>query len=472
MKRFLSAGEGCAPTGTPDSTLNLLFIKHFSASIIFISLFLILSVAKAMDSSAVTRDGVKLAQDTLAHDIIEPLQIGDTIPEAFWHVPLEVVNHPEDLETTSLAEFREKLIILEFWSTWCGSCIKSLQNGDRLLRGLSDIAIIPVSYQPKEIIESAYRENIQFANLELLSVVGDTILRDLFPHRIIPHLVWIDSKGVIVAITSSLQLTAGTLNEFRNNNIQNWPVKYEQYDMNSLVASNDSKEAENKSYFSLWERFVPGKPFSHSRSLYDSLENRYTVQFANHSVYELIIKSLHRFLSPIPKNRMIGPQDLIDRFVFPDNGTIGRDSWYADNALSYEISAVIPVSVTNLRERNVLIMNYLREDISRFLGISFRIEMRTMPVLLIKESTVKPKDIDAKSYSEQGEALSLPRILEKVNKVSKDILLYEGESDRRFVFDPLEMKDTKRFMKKLMEYGFIIERTEKDVEVLIINENY
>src|SRR5690606_33195356 len=47
---------------------------------------------------------------------IKPLQIGDTIPEALWSLPLQVINHPEGKDTITLNDYRDKkLIILDFW---------------------------------------------------------------------------------------------------------------------------------------------------------------------------------------------------------------------------------------------------------------------------------------------------------------------------------------------------------------------
>src|SRR5690606_23251256 len=44
------------------------------------------------------------------------LRIGDPIPEAGWHMPLPVVNHPKGKDTVTLHDYRDQLIILDFWA--------------------------------------------------------------------------------------------------------------------------------------------------------------------------------------------------------------------------------------------------------------------------------------------------------------------------------------------------------------------
>ena len=58
------------------------------------------------------------------------LKIGDTIPEEIWTTPLPMGNSPE--KTTTLAKDRDKLILLDFLATWCGSCLKNFPKMEEL----------------------------------------------------------------------------------------------------------------------------------------------------------------------------------------------------------------------------------------------------------------------------------------------------------------------------------------------------
>jgi len=157
---------------------------------------------------------------------IQPLQIGDTVPEYLWHLPLQVVNHPEGKDTITLNEYRGKLIILDFWNTACKTCLISLPKLDSLQRQHHhNLAILLVNAQSR--LDPPGKVRIFFEKRASLgsgytfpSVVADTVLKALFEHVSVPHAVWVDTEGTVWDITSSgalatenvAQLLVGGLN--------------------------------------------------------------------------------------------------------------------------------------------------------------------------------------------------------------------------------------------------------------------
>jgi len=108
---------------------------------------------------------------------ITPLQIGDTIPEELWNIPLQVVNHPQAKNTLTLKDYRKKkLIVIDFWTTYCAPCIRSLNRLDSIQRNENDLAVLPVS--PQKDLEIFPRIKNKWI---IPSVVSDSILSKYFP---------------------------------------------------------------------------------------------------------------------------------------------------------------------------------------------------------------------------------------------------------------------------------------------------
>jgi len=141
-------------------------------------------------------------------DTVTPLQIGDTIPEYLWHLPLQVVNHPEGKEMITLDEYRDKkLIILDFWAIWCSPCIKSVEHIDTLItnNSLHDAVLIPVStydYGPKVPLFMEKR------GWKTFSVVKDKVLcrKLLTAYRGILGVVWL-KDGKLYAVPRKASIT-------------------------------------------------------------------------------------------------------------------------------------------------------------------------------------------------------------------------------------------------------------------------
>lgn len=140
--------------------------------------------------------------------MIKPLEIGDTIPNILWQQPLSAVNRLNEHKSIRLNDYKGKLIILDFWATWCTACIRSMPNLHALQNKFRDeIMVIPVSYEPKAKVQSFLNENPVLKDLNFLSIIDDKILSTYFAHRILPHAVWIDPERRVLATTSVGNIT-------------------------------------------------------------------------------------------------------------------------------------------------------------------------------------------------------------------------------------------------------------------------
>jgi len=161
---------------------------------------------------------------------VKALNIGDTVPDI-------TINNIINYKTTSakLSDFKSKYIILDFWAVWCGACISKLPALDSLQKKYEDkLSIILVnsmrrSHDSEKRIRNLVTNNWQQVYHKKFNclVVADSsnTFRSLFSFKVIPHYVWIDTKGVILAITSSAEITEANIALMLHGTKLSLPVK-------------------------------------------------------------------------------------------------------------------------------------------------------------------------------------------------------------------------------------------------------
>lgn len=138
----------------------------------------------------------------------QPLTIGSALP------PMEfdsVVNFSNT--TLCTADLKGKLVVLDFFATWCGSCRKNIPLLDSLQRKYKDRlqVVLVSSINTKDDItriKAFYSRMAAMGHtLTMPAIVHDSVLMQLFPFTTIPHYVWLDENLTVKAITSSAFVT-------------------------------------------------------------------------------------------------------------------------------------------------------------------------------------------------------------------------------------------------------------------------
>ena len=71
------------------------------------------------------------------------LALGSTAPAA----PIELSVQTLDGKTFNLAEHRGQWVVVNFWATWCGPCIKEMPELDELDHAREDIVVLGLAFE-------------------------------------------------------------------------------------------------------------------------------------------------------------------------------------------------------------------------------------------------------------------------------------------------------------------------------------
>lgn len=162
-------------------------------------------------------------------DIVKPLTVGDMVPDITFGNLLNSQN-----KSAKLSDFKGKGLILDFWATWCGACIHKFSVLDSAQKGYADelkvIAINCIKRTKDSLGKiTAVIDQWQMVNKRNFDpiVVTDSSsqFKKLFPHKSIPHYVWISSDGKVVAITGSEDLNKPNIDSFVKGRKLSLPVK-------------------------------------------------------------------------------------------------------------------------------------------------------------------------------------------------------------------------------------------------------
>lgn len=426
------------------------------------------------------------------------LVIGDKVPNFTMK---DLVNYKNP--TASLSEFKGKLVILDFWIFTCAPCIAALPTMNSLQEQFKDrIQIIPAN--PENKAATIERLNRMFPGNKLKSLifaVNDSVLLKNLRYGTVPHEVWIDQNGTIIAITDGREVTAENIEKALGGNVAglNMKERFTVFDgkqplfsigrekyLNKLMYQSSITNGVNEAHGTTMQ--IIKKPNSNIFKYFSGNANIKTL-------YAWAFSKVMRMQVPSSKIVFEDVQD-VSRYLNKNYSERNLETDH-DNTYLYELMFEVPNAVSQSWDPNIMnrALKLMQRDLNNYFGDLYgthgSLEKRSVKCLIIKslgdESKFKAAGNKYEQYKVQGDGLSLDqRVLKNstmtqfVNILTADvkksdftpILIdetnYKGTIDIKFNFK--KMENAASIRSQLLKYGLDVVEEERLMDVLVITE--
>ena len=395
--------------------------------------------------------------------------IGEFCPD----VMLQNIMHFPVLKS-NISSFKGKLVIIDFWATTCGSCIKTLKELDSLQQQFGEqIQVFAVTEEPAAIAKTFLANNKMLKGLELPVITDDTVLTKLFPHIILPHEVWIDAKGMLRYITSSKAVTAANIRSILDGKQPVLPVKEDMlhYDANiPLLAYQNGGADTSFQYRSLLTNYIDGLPVD-AGLVINPVSQTARVYCINYNLMALYHEAVPA-LNGLPANRiMINIKDTAKYFF--KEGNEDWDEWKYKGMFCYDNSVPYKDSA-NLYE-------WMRQDLNKMFHLNGRMEKVVMKSLVLVRTNSNDNLLSKGGPSQQQlfdtgikfiRNLPLTVLIHRMNTEAAllpvlDETNYNDPVDISFTAD---VTDIAQLRKELNAYGLDLIEAEKAVECFVLTD--
>lgn len=147
---------------------------------------------------------------------LKPLMVGDKLPASFWEQK-HAFYQDGKTTTQTLAQHKGKLLVLDFWATWCGSCINKFRTIELLqAQYKQDVVFLLVNTNntrdnAEKIDQLLSGKKYNSNPYQLASIFNDDYINQLFPHGFMPYYVIISPNAEVRAIVPAELLNAANI---------------------------------------------------------------------------------------------------------------------------------------------------------------------------------------------------------------------------------------------------------------------
>lgn len=304
------------------------------------------------------------------------ITIGQAIPDALWNEPLKLRLPSGKFQQVSLSKYRGKLIILDFWASWCSTCIASFPKGHALQQQFPDsLALIPVSDEKEEgALALLNRKTSASWADKLTTLIGKNNLSSYFPHHGNPHFVWISPAGKLITTTTTFELKAENIRAAYSGDKRFNPAPNVYQDLSRPIFSSDLRPLNLLSFSSSFYRgHIAGTgPGPHP---YYSGKVVRGIRHANSALFNLYSYAAKQLYPDIIRCVIESPDSATLKLPL----SLGQET-HRKYCATYELW--IPT------ERSAELYSIMLDDLNRYSGYSGALEKKVTRCLVITKAKV------------------------------------------------------------------------------------
>lgn len=424
---------------------------------------------------------------------------------------------------TTFSQFRGKLVILDFWDSYCSSCIENFPHMVELQKKFGDrIQIMLVNHEEtQDEIEQSFSRNPNYKNRnnlipsELISIVskqhGDNKLNTLFPPigRVTGYHVWISSNGIVVLRGMGLINT----NEKKiQEALSGKKVSYISDDGAGVADRMDvippfytflpTIRRPVVEYSSTVTKFLDEISGWHGtrRIIIDSLNRTVKSSYLNFSILDLYLEAIESIKFKLEHRENLNQSGATPLLLTADSSILSRytkyssienqlsEEWYRKYAYCYE--QIVPWTYSE-----ALRLEYMLEDLNRYfgnlMGIRGQVESKLKPCLLftVTDAVKKYKSSEGRvskikvnqngKTMSQYKGMSLHSILSDIISVNKEVLTTDkvlpmiDEMNYKESVDllvPEKIRSVDQLVEVLKPYGIGVTKSERKISRLVISD--
>ena len=421
---------------------------------------------------------------------ISEIKVGERLPNIY------ITNlHNYKRDKVQLEDlYRNKPLIITFWDVHCNTCLKSLPKLDSIKKKLNDsFNVLSVTENNNAEVQELFKSLPVFKSIHLPYVAGDKILATYFKHRYLPHIVWINKKGIVVAITSEEEITAANIAALIKKGSINLYEKNDDFAFDNEQPYNPpSSIPQFRSVFTNYNPAIRGSEIINARrdSLGIILDSVTRMFLINADAIALLFKpfaaltGLDNYILPL-QTRIINKSKIFS-FDSLDSETQSIN-WEKSHLYCYDL---ITPPLNKKRFFSIML-----DDLNRYLPINASIIKADMPCyIIIKKDSLDrlPNTRHRKAvYREEWndstqtafislQSLSMNTFLNTLNMFIKN----EPVFDETHIDYPIDIEinlklksskwlveyDIESLKKELNKYGLDIVHAKKMIDVLVIQD--